>query len=225
MNWFTLYYDNSPPSNFTISINNGAVYATQQLVNVTLSTTDSDTAGYRLKLWGDVDSSFDSNIQSTEATSSYFAYTTNKQIKLSSGEGNKVIYALLMDDLYNATTQISDNITLDTSIPTVTTSSPDVTKISKQNGKDTVTFSFQSPDTSFIEYKVCVVPSSASTENVGTVIGTSFGSINMSGTGSFAMNTPISCTIKGKDLELASSGDGNKIIKVFIKDAANQWSI
>ena len=46
----------------------------------------------------------------------------------------------------------------------------------------------------------------------------------MSGTGTFKANTGIACTITGADLEVASSGDGQKIIKVFVKNSAGTWS-
>lgn len=37
--------------------------------------------------------------------------------------------------------------------------------------------------------------------------------------------TAIDVTIKGADLATASSGDGTKIIKVFVKNAAGTWSV
>ena len=46
----------------------------------------------------------------------------------------------------------------------------------------------------------------------------------MSATGTFTADTAISCSITGADLEKASSGDGSKIIKVFVKNTAGTWS-
>ena len=47
----------------------------------------------------------------------------------------------------------------------------------------------------------------------------------MTATGTFKASTAISCKIYGKDLEAASSGDGEKIIKVFVKNAHGTWSV
>ena len=77
------------------------------------------------------------------------------------------------------------------------------------------TFSFTS-DVAFTEYKIKVVPSKSSLHDSGT---------NMSATGTFKASTAISCKIYGKDLEAASSGDGEKIIKVFVKNAHGTWSV
>jgi hypothetical protein len=46
----------------------------------------------------------------------------------------------------------------------------------------------------------------------------------MHGTTATAADASISCTINGADLETASSGDGAKIVKVFVKDASGNWS-
>ena len=52
------------------------------------------------------------------------------------------------------------------------------------------------------------------------------GSTNTSGTeGGYKADTAINVTINGADLEAASSGDGVKIIKVFVKNAAGTWSV
>ena len=55
------------------------------------------------------------------------------------------------------------------------------------------------------------------------------GSINTSGTADegneFAADTAINVTINGTDLESASGGDGTKIVKVFVKDERDIWSV
>ena len=118
----------------------------------------------------------------------------------------------------------SATITLDTSVPAVTIIGPDVSKISKTSPKDVATFSFTS-NTAFTEYKIKVVPSNSSLHDAGVQIGTANGSTNMSATGTFKASTAISCKVYGKDLEAASSGDGEKIIKVFVKNAHGTWSV
>jgi hypothetical protein len=107
----------------------------------------------------------------------------------------------------------------------VTISGPDVSKISKIAGKNVASFSF-SVDTIFDEFKVKVVSSTGASHDTGTLIPTAGGSTNMSGNeGNYPAATPINCQITGTDLEAASAGDGQKIIKVFVKDQAGNWSV
>lgn len=222
--YFNLILDTLGPALPTLIIESGANYIGTQLVNTAISTSDGDTTGYQIKLWGNVDTSYDSNIQATEGASAWTAYTTAKQIKLSSGDGLKTLYLKIRDSVYNESAQTSDTITLDMTLPIVTISiGPDVTKVSKVTGKRTCSFSFQS-DSVFTAYKVKVVPQTDSINTAGTQIGTTNGSTNMSGSGSFPANTNINCTIDGADLEAASSGDGNKIIKVFVQEASGNWN-
>lgn len=222
-NYFYLTLDTTGPANPSIVIEGGAQYATQQLVNCEISTSDADTTGYQMKIWGDVDTSYDPDVQDTEANSNWITFQDTKQVKLSAGDGAKTLYVRIRDDVHNESGQASDNIILDTTRPVVTISGPDVTKISKVAGKDTCAFSFQ-VDCTFVEYKVKVVSSTGASHDTGTVIPTTAGSTNMTGSGSFPANMPIDCTIKGADLEAASAGDGQKIIKVFAKDEAGNWS-
>ena len=135
-------------------------------------------------------------------------------------DGLKTVYVKVRDDVCNETA----TITLDTSVPAVTIIGPDVSRISKTAPKNVATFSFTS-DVAFTEYKIKVVPSKSSLHDAGTLIGTANGSTNMSATGTFKASTAISCKIYGKDLETASSGDGEKIIKVFVKNAHGTWSV
>lgn len=223
-NNFTLTLDTTAPSSPILNIESGATYATSQLINCGITTGDGDTTGYQMKIWGDVDIANDANIQVLEASSAWITFATSKQVKLSSADGLKTLYCKIRDDVYNVSSQASDTITLDTTIPVVTVSAgPDITKISKQAGKNVCSFSFQS-DAAFTDYKIKSVPSAGSAESAGTTILLTNGSTNMSGNGSFAAATNINCTINGADLEVASAGDGGKVIKVFVKDASGQWS-
>ena len=78
----------------------------------------------------------------------------------------------------------------------------------------------------FDEYKVCVVTANSSTQDSGMTIGSTHGSINTSGTsGDYPASENIQVTIKAADLEAASSGDGTKIVKVFVKTEAGIWSV
>lgn len=226
-NYFTLVLDTTGPGSPSVLINNNSTYATNQLVTLTIGTSDANTVGYQMKIWGDVDATHNTNIKATEATSSWMSYNTSQQIRLSAGDGNKTIYLKLRDDVYNESAQASDSITLDTTRPTVKITGPDVSKISKITGKNQCSFSFNVTSTqeaTFAEYKVKVVSSVGAAHDTGVQIGTSSGSTNMSGSGSFPKATPVNCVINGADLEAASSGDGSKIVKVFVRDLAGNWS-
>lgn len=223
-NYFLLTLDTLGPQNPSVSINGGAAYANAQLVDLAIGTSDASKTGYQMKIWGTVDAAFDTNITTTEGTAKWVTFAASKQIKLASGDGTKTIYIKIRDDVWNESAQASDSITLDMSAPVVSITGPDVSKISKVASKDVAAFSF-SVDQAFVEYKVKVVASGSALHSTGTQIPTTAGSTNMAATGTFAGATPISCTIKGADLETASAGDGDKTVKVFIRDAAGNWSV
>lgn len=223
-NYFNLTLDTTGPASPSISIEDGAQFATSQLVDCTIGCEDSVTTGYQMKIWGDVDTEADTNIQTTEGASTWITYQTTKQVTLSETNGEKTLYVKIRDDVYNESSQASDSIILDTDLPEVTITGPDVNKISKIASKDVCSFSFVC-DEIFDEYKVKVVASSGAAHDTGTQIPTTAGSSNMAGSaGDYPASTPINCSIKGTDLETASAGDGTKIIKVFVKDQSGQWS-
>lgn len=223
-NYVYITLDTTAPSNPTITISGGAIYTTNQLVNLSVSVGDGSTSGYQMKIWGDVDTSYDVNIQSTEGASQWIPYNASPQVKLASGDGAKSISMRVRDDVHNVSSVDVDNITLDTSIPTVTTTTPDVAKISKVAGKDTASFTFTSNE-DFVEYKVKLVGATGNTHDTGIQIPITNGSTNTGATGTFTSGQVITVTIKGGDLEDAgATTDGQKIIKVFVKDASGQWS-
>lgn len=224
-NYIFITLDTTAPTSPSLSIAGGATYASAQLVDLAIGTTDTDTTGYQMILWGDVDTTYDANVQSTEAMSTWITYNNSKQIKLSSANGTKNVYLKIRDDVHNQSSQVSDSIILDNSLPVVSVTSPDVTRISKISGKNVASFSF-SVNEIFVEYKVKVVSSTGASESTGTLIPITNGSVNTSGSGQDfdTSTTPITVTINGSDLELANSGDGQKVIKVFAKDKSGQWS-
>lgn len=214
--YFNLILDTLAPSGITLSINEGAQFTTNTEVQLTIGCSDSDTTGYQMKIWGIEGAA-------TEGDASWETFTTDKVVTLPSGDGLKTVYVKVRDDVYNESSSASESITLNTTVPAVSITGPDVTRISKVSPRNVASFSFVA-DCDFVEYKVKVVPSVSSLESAGTVIGTTNGSTNMSATGTFSADTPISCTITGADLEAANSGDGSKIIKVFVKNSAGTWS-
>ena len=215
--YFNLTLDTLAPQGLTIKLNNGSQYTTSKAVQLAINVTDESAEGYQMKVWG-----IDGIAKESDAVWETLANV--KDITLPAGDGLKTVYVKVRDDVYNETTVASTSITLDTSVPAVTIIGPDVSKISKTAPKNVATFSFTS-DVAFTEYKIKVVPSKSSLHDAGTLIGTANGSTNMSATGTFKASTAISCKIYGKDLEIASSGDGEKIIKVFVKNAHGTWSV
>ena len=216
--YFNLTLDTTAPSGLTLSINDGALYATSTAVKLTIGLSDEVTTGYQMKIWG-------SDGVDGEASARWETFAKTKSVNLTSGDGLKTVHIKVRDDVGNETEEVSDDITLNTAVPVVTITGPDKTKISKVEGfnKSKITFTC---DVDFAEYKVCVVPQTSSTQDAGTVIPTTAGSINTSGSdGSYPKTTPIEVTITGTDLETASSGDSVKIVKVFVKTAAGIWSV
>lgn len=215
--YFNLTLDTLAPQGLTIKLNNGSQYTTSKNVTLSISVSDTSTSGYQMKVCG-IDGA------SSEDNATWETFAATKSIALPTGDGLKTVYVKVRDDVCNETAAASATITLDTSVPAVTIIGPDVSRISKTAPKNVATFSFTS-DVDFVEYKIKVVPSQSSLNDAGTLIGTANGSANMKGTGTFKKNNAISCKIYGKDLETASSGDGEKIIKVFVKNAHGTWSV
>lgn len=223
---FTLVLDTRPPGNPTLLINGGAALTGGRDVVLTIGTSDFE-AGARdvamMKLWGDVDTATDPNIQTTEGASAWIAFDVNYAVRLSAGSGRKTVWAKLRDDVHNETLAFSDFIDLDTAIPVVTITNPiDRGRISKVAPMDTAIFTWES-NLPYDAYEVRVVPTTGSPHTAGVVIPTAGGSVATSGSGASSANTPRTTTIKGTDLEQASPGDTTKIIKVFVR-SSGVWS-
>ena len=217
--YFNLTLDTTAPAGVTLQINSGALYATSRPVTLTIGVSDEQTTGYQMKVWGDIDGA------SEEAAASWETFATEKSVTLTTGDGLKTVHVKIRDDVGNESADVTDTITLNTAVPVVTVTGPDKSRISKVSGFDTSIINFTS-DVAFDEYKVCVVTANSSTQDSGMTIGSTHGSINTSGTsGDYPASESIQVTIKAADLEAASSGDGTKIVKVFVKTEAGIWSV
>lgn len=214
--FFNLTLDTTAPGNVTVTINNGEAKTSDKLVNLTITTSDSPTTGYQMRIWGVAGAE-------TESDAVWETFSTSKQVSLTNGDGVKTVYVKIRDDVLNESAQVSDKIILDASVPIVSIAGPDYSKISKVSGRNTATITFSS-DKDFVEYKVCVVASASAAHGTGIIILTDNGSTNTSGTGTFDAFTEITAKITGADLETASPGDGVKIIKVFVKNDLGTWS-
>ncbi|MGP4063100.1 hypothetical protein [Halobacillus sp. H74] len=213
-------------------LDGGATFATTDLIDYTVSTDDTDTTGYQMKVFGDIDLDWaitngyvaSGSTSVDEASALWITYSASNQLRLSSGDGTKTVNLIIRDDVRNPSAQVSDTITLDQTRPIVTITGPDKDAISKQSGANVSNFSF-SVNEDITEYKVKVVASSGASHDTGTQIPETNGSTNMSGTTTITSGTVIDCSIYGSDIEAASSGDGDKIVKVFALDDSGQWSI
>lgn len=220
---FQLALDTTGPQAVGGKLNGDATYTNVRAVTLAATTTDPDTTGYQIKVWGDVDPAADPNIQATEAASSWITLTASIAVTLAAGDGTKNVTWRLRDDVWNTSSTATDQIVLDTTVPVVTISAgPDVAKVSKVAGKDTASITWSS-DSHIVAYQVRVVPNASSDHNAGTLIPNAAGSTNVSG-GAVAASTAVTTTIKGTDLEAASAGDGAKTVKVFAQDDAGNWS-
>jgi hypothetical protein len=224
---FTLTLDTTGPGSPSVTIEGGAAYSGDNTVDLTtISTSDGTTTGYQMKIYGDVDDSADqANYRAAEANAPWITFAGSKSgVVLSSGDGSKVVKIKIRDDVLNPSSEATDSITVDSTLPVPNiTVAPDRTKISKIATRDTSTFTFQvSEDVQ--AWKVKVVPSSGSDHSSGTQIPTTAGSTGVSGT-TLAAATPQVVAIKGTDLETADAGDGAKVIKVFAQDSnTGIWS-
>lgn len=228
--FFNLVLDTTAPAGVTLALNGNAAYATARPITASISTSDTPTTGYEMKIWGSVDPAANASIQATEGGSAWIAYGTSQAVTLSTGDGSKTINLRVRDDVYNESSVVSQSITLDTTVPVVTLQggSPDVTKISQIAGRRVATFTWQ-VDTPYQTYKVTTVANGSTTEGSSTTILMTNGSTNMSGNPGVGSPGPattnVISTLDGRDLAVASPGDGTKVIKIFARDVAGNWSV
>lgn len=106
----------------SININSGATYTNSTTVTLNLSASDSTgVTGYYLSTTSTKPSSGDTGWTSISSTTSYSA---DVSYTLSSGDGSKTVYVWYKDEAGNVSDTASDYITLDTTTPTVTITSP-----------------------------------------------------------------------------------------------------
>lgn len=216
-----LTLDTNPPARPLMAINAGATVTADRVVSVRLSSDSVDVS--QMQIWGDLDASANPLFQPTQAASALTAFASETFLTLSPGSGTKTLYAVLADDVGNQTLPFTGAILLDLDSPTVSvTTAPDRSRISKQSGFDSSTFSWQ-PSVDVVQYQVRVVPTSGSPVSAGVALGSSGGSVNVAG-GAVSASTFVTTTVTGADLAAASPGDATKICKVFVKDATGKWS-
>jgi hypothetical protein len=224
---FKLTLDTTAPS-LTAALNGGASVTSSQTVAVALKISDASRAGYQYKIWGNVDTAADANVQTTEEASSWVTYgeaeELTRTIKLATGDGAKAIHFKARDDVWNESAAIEKTVELNTKVPTMTiTAGPTPTKISKISGKRTSAFTFKANE-AISEWRTEVVSTSGDAEGTGTLIPTTNGSVTSGA--EVASETGKEGSIDGRDLATASGADGEKTIKVFGKSkASGLWSV
>lgn len=215
---FILTLDTTGPADVVAELAGGAAITPTADVNLHVTTSDVDTTGYQIKVWGDL-----GNGATTEAAATWQNYNVDNTIALSDGDGLKTVNVKLRDDVGNESAVATDTISVNTLAPTITiTADPTRTKVSKVDGWDETSFAFAA-DQPLQAWEVSVVPSANSAQSEGVVIPTLGGSQYTSG-GAMDASVPQTVIIKGVDLERAAPGDGDKIVKVFGQDIDGAWS-
>jgi hypothetical protein len=112
-NNFGIDLDTTAPSSPTFIINNGSGSSSDQLVTAHFAHADYPVrAGYQIKIWGSVDTSYDPDIKATEAASQWVAFSPTRMVKLSQPNGNKNLQAKIRDDVWNETAALNVVVTL-----------------------------------------------------------------------------------------------------------------
>ena len=215
--YFNLTLDTTAPTSTSLAFLDNITISATRSVGLVLSATGAT----QMLIYGDTGAGSTALL---EGSAVWETYATSKSIQLTSGDGSKTIKAKFRDAVGNVSSELTKTITLDTTAAIVTITGPDVSTISKAASYNTSIFSFSS-DTAFTEYKVKIVTSTSADNTAGALIPITAGSVNTSGAGSFVSATPIQVTLLATDVETASAGDGVKIVKVFVKDSAGNWSV
>src|SRR3989339_243501 len=115
--------DTSAPSSTSISINGGSSYTKSTSVTLSLSAADSvGVTGYYLSTSSTKPTA--SALSGWTSVSSTTSYRANVSYSLSTGDGSKTVYVFYKDAAGNVSSGVNDSITLDTTAPTVSISSP-----------------------------------------------------------------------------------------------------
>jgi hypothetical protein len=194
-------------------------------VSVSASTTDTDTTGYTMKFWG-TGVSADVVAGTTKANAPSLAFTTAQKTVTFVGEGSTTLNLAVYDDVGNETLATPVTINIVTSLATVTVSNisggnTGHTKFSTTSPYNVLTFNFTS-SMDYTEYKVLRVSTTGSLVGTGIAITTTNGSTNVGAVESVTAGTPKTVTINM--LDLPTQVNELKIIKVFVKNVAGNWS-
>lgn len=220
--YIQFYLDTLAPASvvLTAPANSGSL-----TVGVNASTSDGTTTGYTMKIWG-AGVSANAVAGTTKANAPALAFTTATQNVLFTAEGSQVLNLAVYDDVGNETLATPVTINIVTSLATVTVSN--ITggntthdRFSTNSPYNVLSFNFTASQ-DYSEWKVLRVSATGSTQDTGTAIGTTNGSTNVAGTATVTAGTVKSVTINM--LDLPTQVNENKILKVFVKNLAGNWS-
>ena len=114
--------ETTAPTAGTLNINSGAAYTNSATVTLSLSATDNiGVTGYYVSNSSTTPSASSSGWTSIISTASY---VEDVSYTLIGGDGSKTVYVWYKDAAGNISSAVNDSITLDTTVPTVTITSP-----------------------------------------------------------------------------------------------------
>ncbi|MBI5198088.1 MAG: hypothetical protein HZA19_05700 [Nitrospirae bacterium] len=146
--------DITPPTG-TISINDGAAYTTSTTVTLTLSCSDDGSGCSQMQFSND-----------GTAWSAWEAYAASKLSTLTTGDGDKTVYARYQDGSGNISSNYSDTITLDTVTPAISgTGTSSIT-----DSLVTITWVTSEPAATQVEYGTSVSLGSSSPKDSTLVV-------------------------------------------------------
>lgn len=206
-----------------VNIDAGATWTIDLDVALAI-TSDADTTGYSMKIYGDVDDAFaPTEYRTLEANAPWISFAAAKTVKVTGGDALKTVRVKVRDAVGNISGEATDAITLDTTAPVPNvTAGPAPAVISKQVGFRTSAFTVV-PNSDIVAWEARVVVNATDARGAGTLIPQTNGSVTQGG--AVASGANINGSIDGRDLETASPGDAQKRVKIFMQDAAGNWSV
>lgn len=199
----------NPSIGFPVTITNNP------LVNASVSMFETNSTGYTLKIWGDVDKTYNTNIQSQQTA---IANPASAPTAVASGTGGTV-----PTGTYYIKVTVSDGIG-------ETMASPESTGVSITLGQNLVVTTPALPSGTNLFYNVYISSSTGTETLQGKATGTSYTqsaplvagvSVPLSNTLTASSYIPYVTSVPIK----LSSGDGTKTIHMVINDSTNKDSI
>ena len=191
-------------------------YTNTRTINVTVSASDDKsgivTSGlYQMKFWGNIVDG--NNAAITENAASWETYTNTKSVTLATGDGSKTIYAKFKDNAGNVTaTAVTCTTILDTDEPDVTlvlTKTDNSTTlpahVNYRNFSARVGFTNETQDSPIVYYKLVGDFTDSSDEWIAYTADSGKSYMTIS------------------NLQF-TTGDGNKTVTAYLKDAAGNIS-
>lgn len=227
--FLNFYLDLQAPGGVTLSAPASSGTLT---VSATGNTSDVDKTGYTMKFWG-TDVVTNAVAGATEATAPALPFDNLAHTITFASEGSKTLRFAVYDSVGNKSSEATAAINIVTSLPSITIDqvtggvnpnlpSNDAGRFSTNSGYRTLSFRF-SPSMNVTEWRIRRVQSSGAlytdvaNEVIGTTNGSTTGAVEAIAAGGFK-----SVTIDMRDLPTPTTGA--KILKVFVKNEAGNWS-